>query len=152
MFETLLSMLRDIAGLGDPAEAVLDEKVALAALMVHTIAVDGSATEVERQSLHDALRNTFRLSTSQTARLVEEARRRDQEAVDLGDFTAILNRRMDVAGRERIVEMLWDLVYADGAAQEVEDAVVGRIADMLGVSAEVRRRLRSRAAATTRDG
>ncbi|ODN71095.1 TerB family tellurite resistance protein [Methylobrevis pamukkalensis] len=149
MFETLLAMFRDPGGRTTEGAAI-DERVALAALMIHTIAADGAATPAERDNLTATLAKTFRIGSAETERLVEEARRRDLESVDLSDFTAVLNRRMDLAGRARIVEMLWDLVYADGAAQEIEDATVWRIADMLGVPAETRNKLRQRIAATRR--
>ncbi|SON57839.1 Tellurite resistance protein [Hartmannibacter diazotrophicus] len=155
MFEALLAILKDFAktdpeGLDD-ATLDVDVRVASAALLVHTIAVDGAATPAEREALKRALTTTFNLSKSQTARLIEEAQRRDLESVDLSGFTAVLNRHMDETGRRHIVEMLWELVYADGAAQEVEDDIVWRIADLLGVPADVRTDLKRRIATSTTD-
>ena len=46
------------------------------------------------------------------------------------------------ADRERIVEMMWQLVYADGSVHEFEDNVVWRVAELLGVSSQVRIRLK----------
>jgi uncharacterized tellurite resistance protein B-like protein len=45
---------------------------------------------------------------------------------------------VDEAGRLRIVEMMWELAYADGAVTEFEDNVVWRAADLLGVSSRDR--------------
>ena len=47
-------------------------------------------------------------------------------------------RSVDEAGRLRIVEMMWELVYADGQVSEFEDNVVWRAADLLGVSSRDR--------------
>ena len=41
-------------------------------------------------------------------------------------------RSVDEAGRLRIVEMMWELVYADGQVSEFEDNVIWRAADLLG--------------------
>ena len=53
---------------------------------------------------------------------------------------------MDEQGRLRIVEMMWELVYADGRVSEFEDNVVWRAADLLGVSSRDRIDLKHRVA------
>jgi len=56
-------------------------------------------------------------------------------------------RSVNEAGRLRIVEMMWELVYADGQVSEFEDNVVWRAADLLGVSSRDRIELKHRVAA-----
>ena len=53
------------------------------------------------------------------------------EAVDLYRFTSLLNRSLDEEGRCRIVEMMWQVVYADGDVTEFEDNLIWRAADLL---------------------
>jgi uncharacterized tellurite resistance protein B-like protein len=55
-------------------------------------------------------------------------------------------RSVDEAGRLRIVEMMWELVYADGNVTEFEDNVVWRAADLLGISSRDRLELKHRVA------
>ena len=43
-------------------------------------------------------------------------------------------REVDEAGRRRIVEMMWEMVFADGKVTEFEDNVLWRAADLLGIS------------------
>ena len=69
------------------------------------------------------------------------------EAVDLYHFTSVIMRSVNEAGRLRIVEMMWELVYADGQVSEFEDNVVWRAADLLGVSSRDRIDLKHRVAA-----
>ena len=68
------------------------------------------------------------------------------EAVDLDHFTSVIMRSVDEEGRLRIVEMMWELVYADGQVTEFEDNVVWRAADLLGVSSRDRIELKHRVA------
>ena len=56
-------------------------------------------------------------------------------------------RSVNEEGRLRIVEMMWELVYADGQVSEFEDNVVWRAADLLGVSSRDRIDLKHRVAA-----
>jgi uncharacterized tellurite resistance protein B-like protein len=56
-------------------------------------------------------------------------------------------REVDDAGRLRIVEMMWELVFADGEVSEFEDNVVWRAADLLAVSSRDRLELKHQVAA-----
>jgi uncharacterized tellurite resistance protein B-like protein len=56
-------------------------------------------------------------------------------------------RTLDEAGRLRVVEMLWEMVYADGNVTEFEQNVMWRVADLLAVSSRDRIALRERVAA-----
>ena len=70
-------------------------------------------------------------------------------AVDLYHFTHLLNRALDDDGRAKIVEMMWEIVYADGQRDELEDNLIWRAADLLGVSANERIALRRRVGGDT---
>ena len=68
------------------------------------------------------------------------------KSVDLYHFTSLLNRVLDEEGRTRIIEMMWEIVYADGQRDELEDNLLWRAADLLGVSQRQRIELRRRIA------
>jgi uncharacterized tellurite resistance protein B-like protein len=55
-------------------------------------------------------------------------------------------RSVNEEGRLRIVEMMWELVYADGQVSEFEDNVVWRASDLLGISSRDRIDLKHRVA------
>lgn len=121
-----------------------DERLAAAALLFHAVAIDGSIEDVEREKLHVLLSDRFELSSSDTDTLIEEARERDLESVDLHGFTSVLNRALDEEGKQRIIEMLWEIVLSDGEIHEFEDNLVWRVAELLGVSTRDRMVLRKR--------
>jgi len=123
-----------------------DYRLAAAALMVHVVSVDGVVTPRERGRLHQVLMDRFGLDEAGTRELVTEATEMEGEAVDLYSFTSRLMRSLDEQGRKRIVEMLWEMTYADGQMNEIEDSVVWRAADLLGVSGRDRVELRQEAA------
>ncbi len=66
--------------------------------------------------------------------LIDKATAAERESVDLYHFTHQLNRSLNEAGRARIIEMMWEIVYADGRRDELEDNLLWRAADLLGVS------------------
>jgi uncharacterized tellurite resistance protein B-like protein len=55
-------------------------------------------------------------------------------------------RTVNEEGRLRIIEMMWELVFADGHVTEFEDNIVWRAADLLGISSRDRINLKHRVA------
>ena len=51
-----------------------------------------------------------------------------------------------------MIEMMWEIVYADGRRDELEDNLLWRAADLLGVSPRERIELRRRIAAESGSG
>jgi len=78
--------------------------------------------------------------------LIALAEESDREAVDFYNFTHVLKRTLDDDGRKEIVEMLWDIAFADGAIHELQANAIWRIAELLGVSTRDRVLLRQRVA------
>jgi uncharacterized tellurite resistance protein B-like protein len=149
MLQALRTFLTDLAAGAEKAPPGEDElRVAAAALLFHVIAVDGTVSPEEVGLLGDLLQRHFELDPGETQRLLDEAKDAEAQAVDLYHFTSVLKQRLDAGDRQRIVEMMWRLVYADGKVHEFEDNAVWRAAELLGVSTEARIALKQAA----RDG
>jgi uncharacterized tellurite resistance protein B-like protein len=115
-----------------------DYRLAAAALLVHAAAIDGSISESERAKLHSVIRSRFDLDEADTDALVAQATEAELEAIDLYHFTSLINRALDEDGRRRIVEMMWEIVYADGRVTEFESNLLWRAADLLGITSRER--------------
>jgi uncharacterized tellurite resistance protein B-like protein len=124
-----------------------DYRLAATALLVHVISLDGEPSEIEKRKLHSLIESRFGLDPGTAGQLIASAMLVEGEAVDLYHFTSVIMRSLDEASRLRVVEMMWELVYADGRVSEFEDNVVWRAADLLGVSARDRIELKHRIAA-----
>ena len=61
-------------------------------------AIDGNFAEVERDKLHAVIKQRFDLDDAATDELIAKATEAEQEAIDLYQFTARLNRSLDAAG------------------------------------------------------
>ena len=144
MFRTLSDFISEITGESRDAAAFADSdyRLAAAALLVHVISIDGAVSEEERGILKDILARRFDLTPEDTDALVELAIAKDAEAVDLYAFTSVLNRALDDEGRRRVVEMMFEVAYADGGLSEFEDNLVWRAAELLNVDSRERIRIR----------
>jgi uncharacterized tellurite resistance protein B-like protein len=123
-----------------------DYRLAATALLIHVISLDGPPSEVEKKKLHILLETRFALDPGTADKLIADATLVEGEAVDLYHFTSVIMRSVDEVGRLRIIEMMWELVYADGNVSEFEDNIVWRAADLLGVSSRDRVNLKRRVA------
>ncbi|WP_375450793.1 TerB family tellurite resistance protein [uncultured Devosia sp.] len=139
MFEALSRLFQK----PEASLSVHDPKLAVAALLVHLAAVDGQMKDEERQAIKDALQNHYELDESAVERLVREAALRDAESVDFYKFTSALSS-LEADDRIEIIAMMWQVVFADKANHELEDNMVWRIAELIGVSARDRTVLRNR--------
>lgn len=144
MFQSFKNFISEFVD-GDKPAAQFGEddyRLAAAAMLVHAAAIDGEVLPSENDKLHAVIKQHFNLDDAATAELIQKATAAEHEAVDLYHFTHQLNRTLDEAGRARIVEMMWEIVYADGKRDELEDNLVWRAADLLGISPRERIELR----------
>jgi uncharacterized tellurite resistance protein B-like protein len=125
----------------EPPEFHNEPKLAVAALLVHLSAVDGQVTDNERVAVKNALMDYSGLDETDVDRLIAEATRRDNDSVDFYRFTSAI-ASLDETERRDIIRMMWQVVFADGKNHELEDNMVWRIAELIGVSARDRTILR----------
>jgi uncharacterized tellurite resistance protein B-like protein len=127
-----------------------DFRLAAAALLVHVATTDNNFDEAERAKLVEILSERFDLGAEQAEELIESAIRADLEAVDLYQFTSKLNASFDEEERKKLIEMMFQVAYADGTLSEFEDNIVWRAADLMHVPSRdrftIRRRVRGESA------
>jgi uncharacterized tellurite resistance protein B-like protein len=151
MLDGLRQFIADVVSPNAHHDRAFDDtgyRLAATALLVHVISLDGEPTEIEKRKLHGLIESRFGLDKGTADQLIASATLVEGEAVDLYHFTSVIMRSVNEEGRLRIVEMMWELVYADGQVSEFEDNVVWRAADLLGVSSRDRIDLKHRVADT----
>ncbi|MGJ4927841.1 TerB family tellurite resistance protein [Bradyrhizobium sp. HKCCYLS2038] len=147
MLEGLRQFIADVVSPHEtPAFDDNGYQLAATALLIHVISLDGEPNEAERRKLHSLIELRFGLDRGSTDRLIAQAMLAEGEAVDLYRFTSVIMREVDEPGRLRIVEMMWELVYADDTVTEFEDNVVWRASELLGISTRDRVDLKHRVA------
>ena len=149
MLDKLRQFIADVVSPAATDNQTFDDtgyRLAATALLIQVISLDGEPTAIEKTKLHALLENRFALDAGTADRLIAAATLVEGDAVDLYHFTSVIMRSVDEAGRLRIVEMMWELVYADGRVSEFEENVVWRAADLLGIASRDRIDLKRRVA------
>jgi len=124
-----------------------DCQLATAALLTRVATVDSDLSEARREKIHAVLKSCFGLDDLATVQLIRDAAAADRTAVDFYHFTRRLDAVLDNESRQRVIKMMWQIVYADERANEFESNIIWRTADLLGVSSRQRIELRQRVAA-----
>jgi uncharacterized tellurite resistance protein B-like protein len=141
MFDSLAKLFRQPEkGVSRPT----DPRLAVAALLVHLASVDGTASTIEAKAIANALKDYYGLDEAEVKRLIVEARRHDRDAVDFYQFTSKLSQ-LEEAEKIEIIRMMWQVVFADDTNHELEDNMVWRVAELIGVSSRQRTILRNQA-------
>ena len=133
----MLASIRDFFTMALAEDAPGGERhtleLATAALLVEVIRMDGEATTDERDTTLRAVREKFALAPGQAQQLIDLAEAEARQATDYYQFTSIINRRFTQPQKIRVVELMWEVAYADKVASPIEEHLIRKIADLLYV-------------------
>ncbi|MGH6763402.1 MAG: TerB family tellurite resistance protein [Phyllobacterium sp.] len=139
MLDRLFSFFNDLSSSGGTPElSPSDPRLAAAAILFHVMDADGERQENEHRRIADVIAKAYNIEGPALDRLLAAGDEAEQQAVDLYSFTSVLKRNLDNEARIRFIELMWEVVFADGHAHELEDNVVWRIAELIGVSSRDR--------------
>jgi uncharacterized tellurite resistance protein B-like protein len=123
-------------------------QLAAAALMVEAATMDSAFEASERERIGQLVQERFALSADEAADLIAEAERTAADSVAWQGFTNAIKDGFDHDERVQLIEMLWEVVYADGALHDYEASLLRRITGLLYVSdresGEARKRVLAR--------
>jgi len=109
-------------------------RVATAVLLVEVVRADFIVQPSEQRRLRQLLEQQFQLSPGELDALLEEAEADADRLVSIQHITRLLNEHYDHAMKQRVVEMMWRLVYADGDKSHYEEHLIRQVADLLYLS------------------
>ena len=121
-----------------------ERQVAAAALMVEAARMDSSFRTDERDRIERLIQERFGLTAEEAEDLVDEAVRASDESVQWQGFTSAIKQGFDHEERVALIEMMWEVVYADGQLHDYEASLLRRIAGLLYVSDRERGEARQR--------
>ena len=117
-----------------PAEREHALQLATAVLLVEVMRSDMNASAAERETIVHGLRQKFALADDELAQLVELAERTAESAYDYHRFTSRINKAFSAAQRVRIIELMWQVAYADGHLSAHENHLMRKVSALLYVS------------------
>ena len=119
---------REAAGRGQE-----ELQLALTALLIEAAYSDNHFDPAERAVIAQMIERRFNLSQSDARALLAAGEAAASESAELFHFTRVINERLSFAERIGLVEMLWEVAYADGALDEYEDSLLRRVGGLIYV-------------------
>ncbi len=116
--------------------AVEPDNVPLAAavLLLDLALSDDSFEATEEQKIVTLLMRKFDCSKPEAMILLQEANAHLDEKDHFYTYTKILKDNLDDEGRAKIIEMLWEVAYADGDIGEFEEKIMQRLCGILMIT------------------
>ena len=145
MFNKLISIFK---GEATAAPAKPDGlQLAVAALLVEAAWHDDVFEQAERDAIERVLCDHFAISAEEAKTLTAAAETKGR-AGQLFAFTSKVVKAWEESERIQLIEMLWEVAYADGVLDPYEDAMIRKVAGLVYVTDQergfARKRVRER--------
>lgn len=146
MFERLLAFFEKGPASAPEHSGASALQRAAAVLLAIAAQLDGHGSPDERESIVRLLR--VRLGVEDAEALVDEADEAALASTDFYQVTRVIKDSLVADQRAGIIEMLWEVVYADGKVHDYEASLIRRVAGLLQVedrdAGEARKRVSER--------
>lgn len=127
------------------AERPDELELAVAALLIEAARMDDDFDAAERAAIERVLAEKFNLAPEAVRELVAAAEQAVRQSTQFFPFTQQIVKRISHEDRAHILEMMWEVAYADGVLDPYEDMLLRRIAGLIHVSDQERGLARQRA-------
>jgi len=147
MLRSILDFFDQRIGAPAPEEAPSIQR-ATAALLAEMVRIDRDITTEAQAIAQRAIRDKFGLSQDEAAELLRLADEEVRDASGYYQFTSLINRGFTQAQKERVIELLWQVAYADNELSAHELHLMRKAAALLHIpdSAYIAAKLRAKAA------
>lgn len=108
--------------------------LAAGALFAEVALSDSTFDADERAAIESLVRTRFDLSETEARSLIDAAEQKSKDATHLLRFTRVIKDNFSPDERVELIEMIWEVVYADGELHDYEDSLIRRIAGLIYVS------------------
>ncbi|MCU7940729.1 MAG: TerB family tellurite resistance protein [gamma proteobacterium symbiont of Bathyaustriella thionipta] len=108
-------------------------RLATAALLVEMMNQDEKVLEAEKQVVRQSLKDNFNLNDEESSELYQLAHEELNNATDYYQFTKLIAAYFSQPQKIKMIELLWQVAYADNHLDAYEEHMVRRIADLIYV-------------------
>jgi uncharacterized tellurite resistance protein B-like protein len=125
---------RNIGASPSPSDERHSIQLATAALLIEVARIDRESTPDERAVVLRAVREKFELPADEAASLIDLAEAEMKQATDYFQFTSLVNRHFTQEQKQRVIELMWRVAYADAELSAHENHLMRKIADLLHIT------------------
>jgi uncharacterized tellurite resistance protein B-like protein len=108
-------------------------RVSTAALLIEVSRADFEQDDSELAQMRQLLAQQFSLNDVELNELMDQAHQEADDLVSLQHITRVLNEQFDQPMKKRVIEMMWQVVFADGVKDHYEEHLIRQVAELLYV-------------------
>lgn len=109
-------------------------QLAAVALLVEAAQMDDDFGAAERSKIIELVQRRFALSEAESQELLNAASVKVDQSIQIFGFTRVIDDGFSEDERIELMEMLWEVSYADGELHDYEASLMRRLAGLLHVS------------------
>ena len=112
---------------------IKDPKILIAALLIHAAKIDENYSDIEKEIVKKALIDINKISVDEADQIFLQAEKKEMESNQIIEFTQEI-KKYPMEFRLKIIEIIWKIVYSDGASDAFESNLIRRICGLLYIS------------------
>ena len=110
-----------------------NKNVLIVALLIHAAKIDENYTEKEKKIIKRVIIDLNKVDSHQADELLKLAEKKEEESNQIIEFTKEI-KKYPTDFKLKIVEIIWKIVYSDGASDDYESNLIRRICGLLYIS------------------
>ncbi|TWX72698.1 TerB family tellurite resistance protein [Colwellia sp. C1TZA3] len=99
----------------------LSLEIACSVLLCEVMLADGRLDKAEQQKLNDIIASQFQLTRDEVTEIIKHSLLLCEHTTDFYQFTSKINENYSPEQRVKMLELLWQVAYADGELASIED-------------------------------
>ena len=132
MFEKLNQWLTSTLDIGADSDSEQHTvQLAAAILLLEVSRADFDISNDEQQTIQQVLIKQFDLSSSDANKVLDYALQEHDGYTSSHPFIRLINEEMEMAEKQKLLQGLWEVAYADGVVDKYEEYQIRKIADWL---------------------
>ena len=110
-----------------------DKNILIIALLIHAAKIDENYTEIEKSIIKKTIKQLNQVDANEAEKLLKIAEKKEEESNQIVEFTREI-KKYSMELRLKIIEIIWKIVYSDGASDNYESNLIRRICGLLYIS------------------
>ena len=103
-----------------------NSNILVISLLIHAAKIDENYTEVEKKIIIKAIMHLNKINLGKAEKLLKLSEKKEEESNQIVEFTREI-KKYKMEFRLKIIEIIWKIVYSDGANDAYESNLIRRI-------------------------
>tara|TARA_B100000686_G_C16187398_1_gene664039 strand:+ start:119 stop:589 length:471 start_codon:yes stop_codon:yes gene_type:complete len=103
-------------------------------VLVEAAAIDGKIDKEEIIKIKNSISILFQVSDEKSSQILNESLKKENEPNSLHYFTSRINKEFEHEKKIKLIEVLWEIILADGKIHDFESNLIRRLSGLLYIT------------------